>query len=179
MANSMLSAYNDALSRGLIGDLQLNVDFQRSPWDTNCFMAIFYIEFTDLYRGAGDKDWLYLAAFVAHSAHSPAFNRAVEHGKTVPSSARVQNIEAAINFIQNDEVNCVYSDAGMLASVVRENPAMTPTVKVEQDRSLLPKSVIPIRDQIVDEIVSGHEYWQSIWWPKIGRIKLGGPSWFS
>lgn len=179
MTNSMLSAYNDALSRGLIGKLQLNVDFQREPWDTNCFMAIFYLEFTDLYRGAGDKDWLYLAAFVAHPAHSSAFTKAVAHGKTIPSSARVQNIEAAINFIQNDEVNCVYSDADMLAAVVKENPAMAPAVKEEQDRSLLPKSVIPVRDLIMEEIISGCDYWRRIWRPKIGRIALGGPSWFS
>lgn len=178
MTSSMLSAYSDALSRGLIGDLQLNVDFRRAPWDTNCFMAVFFFEFTDLSRGSGDKDWLYLAAFVAHPAHAPAFSRAVAHGKTIKSSARVQNIEAALNFIQNDEVNCAYSDPDMLAAAVKENPALAPAVKEEQDRSLLPASVIPIRDQIVNEIVSGHEYWRDIWRPSIGSIAIEGPSWF-
>lgn len=181
MSTSMRSDYEQALSRNLIGDVRLGVDFQYSPWDTRCFMATFYLEFTDQSRGTGERDWLYLAAFVAHPANSAFYNRAVEHGKKNAGSFADVNLVAALHFIQNEEVNCVYADPEMFPAAVALHPemqALSDADPVVWDRSLLPSSVVHLRDMIVEEITSGHDYWRVIWEPRVADAVVSGPAWF-
>lgn len=159
----------------------MEVDIQYSPWDTRCFMATFYLEFTDQSRGSGERDWLYLAAFVAHPAHSAQYNQAAEHGKKNAGSLGDVNLVAALRFIQNEEVNCVYADPEMFPVAVALHPEMQTLQDedpVARDRSLLPNSVIKLRDMIVEEINSGHDYWRVIWKPRLADAVVTGPAWF-
>lgn len=181
MSTTMRPSYDEALSRGLIGDIRLGVDFQRNPWDTNCFMAVFYLEFIDRTGRTGEPDWLYFAAFVAHPAHSAQYNRAVGHGLSSASSKEHQDLYAALNFIGNPEVNCVHVDADLLRVASEFHPelgrVLLPAPEA-QDRSLLPGGVIQLRDMIVQEITEGHDYWRAIWRPRVGDIPVSGQAWF-
>jgi len=181
MLQPMLSAYEYAVTHDLIGDVRLGVDLQYSPWDTRCFMAAFYLEFVDQSGKTGERDWLYLAAFVAHPANSAFYNRAVEHGKKNAGASADVNLVAALHFIQNEEVNCVYADPDMFPMAVDLHPQMQSLSDADPlawDRSLLPNSVLNLRDMLVQEIESGHGYWRAIWTPRLADALVSGPAWF-
>lgn len=181
MSSSMFSAYSEALSRGLLGDVRLGVDFQKNPWDTNCFMAVFYLEFLDKTGKTYEPDWLYFAAFVAHPAHASHYSRALAHGKRNATSKCDQDLFAAINFVDNPEVNCVYVDTAMLAVAATFHPEIKnlPSSKlVARERELLPKAVVPLRDMVMQEISEGHDFWRVLWRPRVLDIAVPGKSWF-
>lgn len=181
MSTSMRQSYDEALSRNLIGDIRLGVDFQYSPWDTNCFMAVFYLEFADQSGRTGERDWLYFAAFVAHPAHSAVYNRSVEHGRKNAGAFSEQNLVAALHFITSPEVNCVYADPGLFPAAVDLHPEIKNLIEASpeaRERSLLPKGVIQLRDMIMQEITEGHDYWRTIWRPRIADAVVCGPAWF-
>lgn len=183
MPGLMFDSLDDALAHSAIANLRVEADFQHSPFDTRCFLAAFYLAFDSDEEGLAVQDErLCVAAFVAHPACSAAFNKAYRHGEKYSDEKEGQELMAALNFIHNDEVNCMFADPGLVSLATRYDARLESLPKAAADvrgQELLPRSVHNLHTLMLAEIEALHTRWNKAWAPVFDRpVFNGGIRWF-
>jgi len=180
MSTSMRSFYEDALSLGLISDVRVGVDTKPFPWDTLCYQSVIYLEFVDRSDRNCGIDRLYLTAFLSSPTGSQPYDHALGYSAGHGNDPDEKNLLLALHFALNNKVSCVYADADMLEAAASYEPRLS---KLSQEARAavgegLPPSVLTAQKMLLSDLESGHDFWRTVWVPRIADLPAPGPAWF-
>lgn len=181
MTESMRPFFDWALANDMIGDVHAGAEVKPFPWDESCYQVTFYLDFADQSGNVGERDRVYVAAFVAPQRSSESYHRALAHGARNGEKADEVALLAAINFIGSLEVCCVYADLEMIELFCERSQKSdelfiaSSIVTREID---LPSSTRKAREMLVNEIEGIHGFWRPSWRPAVADIAVQSHSWF-